>query len=281
MPHPKSAIHNHSRVYNLLLCAFITICFSAAIYVPSLRAEKGAAYSDQQALVDNCATTFKSLMTDPNMGWLRTHIQSAKGIFICPRYMKGAFIFGADGGTGVVLGRDNRQGVWSYPAFYGMGSISFGLQAGAEVSEIVLLVMTDNGMDALLSTSFKLGADASVAAGPVGAGAKAQTTDILAFARSSGLFGGISIEGAVISSRDSWNRKYYGRDVRPVDIIIRRNVSNPGADYLRHLVSSTISSQKPAPAPAPAPAPQSEPENEPSHHVEEAPISDSPAPGNI
>jgi lipid-binding SYLF domain-containing protein len=121
-----------------------------------------------------------------------------------------------------------------------MGSISLGLQAGAEVSEIILLVMTEKGMDALLSTSFKLGADASVAAGPVGAGAKAQTTDILAFARSSGLFGGISIEGAVITSRDAWNRQYYGRNVRAVDIIIRRNVSNPGADALRNLVAHTL-----------------------------------------
>ncbi len=275
MLHPKSAIHNQSRACNLLLCAFFTVCISVAANVPALRAESGSSYSAQQELIDSCAITFKSLMADPNMGWLRTHIQSAKGIFICPTYMKGAFIFGADGGTGVLLGRDNRSGSWSYPAFYGMGSISFGFQAGAEVSEIVLLVMTDNGMDALLSTSFKLGADASVAAGPVGAGAKAQTTDILAFARSRGLFGGISIEGAVITSRDSWNRKYYGRDIRPVDIIIRRNVSNPGADALRHLVATTISHEKKAPVPV------AEPENEPQHQVQEAPLPDSPAPGNI
>lgn len=207
---------------------------------PDVRAETIQTYSVQQELVDKSVTTFKSMLEDPNMGWLKSHIQSAKGIFICPKFMKGAFIFGADGGTGVVLARESRTGQWSYPAFYSMGSISFGLQAGAEVSEIILLVMTEKGVDALLSTSFKLGADASVAAGPVGAGAKAQTTDILAFARSSGLFGGISIEGAVITSRNSWNRKYYGRNVRPVDIIIRRNVSNPGADILRTLVSSRL-----------------------------------------
>ena len=290
MLHLKSAIHGHSRIWNLVFCFMVTVCISAAMCVPVLRAETGSSYSDQQELVDKCATTFRSLMADPNMGWLRTHIQSAKGIFICPKYMKGAFIFGADGGSGVLLGRDNRTGEWSYPAFYGMGSISFGFQAGAEVSEIVLLVMTDNGMDALLSTSFKLGADASVAAGPVGAGAKAQTTDILAFARSSGLFGGISIEGAVITSRDSWNRIYYGRDVRPVDIIIRRNVSNPGADTLRQLVASTVSRQRQALPQAPPPpksmtnAPGNPPDNNPpvdEHNIQESPVSDEPAPGNI
>lgn len=244
----KSLIILRNCALTPIMYIIAAACIYAAAFAPGeLRAETGSSYSPQQELIDKATTTFRSMMADPNMTWLKSHIQSAKGIFILPMYMKGAFIFGADGGTGVLLGRDNRTGQWSYPAFYGMGSISFGLQAGAQASEIVLLVMTDKGMDALLSTSFKLGADASVAAGPVGAGAKAQTTDILAFARTSGLFGGISIEGAVISSRDSWNQKYYGRDVRPVDIIIRRNVSNPGADRLRKLVANRALQADPAP----------------------------------
>ncbi len=271
MLHLRHTTSCRNQARKLLICLILTLLLSSAACVNSVRAETGSSYSPQQELVDKCVTTFKSLMADPNMTWLRSHIQSAKGIFICPQYMKGAFIFGADGGTGVLLGRNNRTGQWSYPAFYSMGSISFGLQAGAEVSEVVLLVMTDNGMDALLSTSFKLGADVSVAAGPVGAGAKAQTTDILAFAKSSGLFGGVSIEGAVITARDAWNRRYYGRDVRPVDIIIRRNVSNPGADKLRRLIARTVSPERPAVArvhsvvtPPPVKEPAANPVNTPA-----------------
>ena len=85
------------------------------------------------------------------------------------------------------------------------------------------------GIDALLSTKVQLGGDISVAAGPVGAGAQAATTDILAFARNKGVFGGISLEGSVISPRHKLNQAYYGKEVRPVDILIRRDVNNPHA----------------------------------------------------
>ncbi len=265
MSHLRISKIKYSYITAIVNLAALFLCLQ--FMLPSYaKAESGIVYTPQQELVDNAYITFKTLMADPNMTWLRSHIQSAKGILICPKFMKGAFLFGADGGTGVLLGRSERTGEWSYPAFYGLGSISFGLQAGAQVSEVVLLVMTENGMDALLSTSFKLGADVSVAAGPVGAGAKAQTTDILAFAKTAGLFGGISIEGAIITSRDSWNQKYYGRDVRPVDIIIRRNVSNPGADKLRLLIARTVQPENPAPLFSPPPVVE-----EPQEHHNEAP----------
>jgi lipid-binding SYLF domain-containing protein len=94
----------------------------------------------------------------------------------------------------------------------------------------------------MLSNSFKLGADVSVAAGPVGAGAQVQTSDILAFSRSKGLYGGINLNGSVISTRDAWNSTYYGRQVRPVDILVSRNVSNSQADRLRDRLSHNIQS---------------------------------------
>ncbi len=244
LPGSNTQIHNlRNPACKLLAAVAIFLAVTSISGISS--AESGMGYSAQQELVDKATTSFRSMLADPNMTWLRVHIKSAKGILIFPQFMKGAFILGAEGGTGVLLAHDTSTGTWTYPAFYNMGSISFGFQAGAEVSEIILLVMTEKGLDALLSTSFKLGADASVAAGPAGAGAKAQTTDILAFARSNGLFGGISIEGAVIKSRDSWNQQYYGRYVRPVDIIIRRNVSNPGAEKLRQLVAASVAPEKP------------------------------------
>ncbi len=196
-----------------------------------------AGYEKQQALIDSATITFKSFVADPNMTWFRNHLSSAKGLLIIPQLLKGAFIFGAEGGTGVLIARDQYTGKWSQPAFYTVGSVSFGLQAGAQSSQIILMIMTDSGLDALLSTSIKLGADVSIAAGPYGAGAKAETVDILAFSKTKGIFGGISIEGAIITPKDSWNIAYYRKNVRPVDIIIRRMVSNPYSEKLIQAVS--------------------------------------------
>ena len=99
---------------------------------------------------------------------------------------RAGFIFGGAGGNGTLLVRDN-PGNWSYPAFYTVASGSVGLQAGAEVAEVILMIRSQRGADAMLTNSFKLGADASVAVGPVGTGAQVQTSDILAFSRSRGL----------------------------------------------------------------------------------------------
>jgi len=108
------------------------------------------------------------------------------------------------------------------------------------------MIMTEKGLKAMLSTEFKLGADVAVAAGPVGATAKAQTADVLAFGRSKGAFGGISIEGAVIAPRSTWNDAYYGQPVGPADILIRRSVSNPQADQLRKaMLPRPVSKTKP------------------------------------
>ncbi len=104
------------------------------------------------------------------------------------------------------------------------------------------MVMTQKGVDSLLSSSFKLGAGVSIAVGPVGAGAKVKTADIIAFSRAKGLFGGIALEGAVIKTRDKWNSAYYGKTVRAVDILIRRDVANPHADGLREVVKKTTGS---------------------------------------
>ncbi len=192
--------------------------------------------ADAQLKVDKAEATFNRFVSDPDMTWFRNHVGDARGLLIVPEQVKGGFIIGGSGGSGVLLGRGVR-GDWSYPAFYSMGSASIGLQIGAQVSEVVLMIMTERGMDAMYSTEFKLGADASVAAGPVGAGASAATADVLAFARSKGAFGGVSMEGSVIASQDEMNEAYYGRTARALDIVERRSVSNPGADGLRRAVA--------------------------------------------
>jgi lipid-binding SYLF domain-containing protein len=103
--------------------------------------------------------------------------------------------------------------------------------------------MTERGVTAFLDNSFKLGANAGVAAGPIGAGASAASAnlsaDILSFSRSKGLYGGISLDGAVVAVRDSWNDAYYGKIVRPVDILVSRTVTNPEASGLINAVAKT------------------------------------------
>ncbi len=220
-----------NKVLTYLIVIFVALGMIATVN-PLAKNAEATTYHDLENLVNKATKTFYDFMADPDMGWVRSNLKKAKAILIIPACYKGGFIFGAEGGTGVLLARDDKTGKWSYPAFYTMGSISFGLQIGGKVSEIILLVMTDRGKDALLSPSFKLGADISVAAGPVGAGAEAKTFDVLAFARSKGAFGGVSISGAVITARDSMNQIYYGKKVRPVDILYLHAVSNKQADRL-------------------------------------------------
>jgi lipid-binding SYLF domain-containing protein len=193
--------------------------------------------SNLKELVERSRTTLENFMTDSNMGWFREHLGDARGIMIVPRMWKGGFIVAGEGGTGVFLVKDDKTGEWSQPAFYRMGTASGGLQAGLQVSEIVLLVMSQRGVESLLTSTFKLGADASVAVGPVGAGIEGSTAvlsvDILTFARAKGLFGGISLEGAVIATGDESIRIYYGKSVRPTDILVKHNVSNAQSTGLR------------------------------------------------
>jgi lipid-binding SYLF domain-containing protein len=216
---------------------FTRLLFSLlALFVsyPSLASDK----ADAEQLVRDANTSFSNFIRDPDMTWMRNNMKSAKGVLVVPALVKGGVIFGGSGGNGVLLSHESGSDSWSYPAFYTMGSVSWGLQLGAEVAEVVLMIMTDKGMDAVLSNKFQLGADASVAAGPVGAGAQAATADVLQFARSKGIFGGLTLEGSVIAIRETMNQAYYGQAVRPLDILVKRTVSNPQANTLRSALAN-------------------------------------------
>ncbi|UEM03287.1 lipid-binding SYLF domain-containing protein [Skermanella rosea] len=188
-------------------------------------------------LVAAATTTLSNFTRDPDMTWFRDNLPAAQGLLIVPTFLRAGFVFGGAGGNGVLITRDSEGGSWSYPAFYTVAAGSVGLQAGAEVAEVILMIRSVRGRDAMLGNSLKLGADVGVAAGPVGAGARVATSDILAFSRSRGLYGGISLDGSVITTRDAWNAAYYGRAVRPVDILVSRTVSNPQAEPLRNLAA--------------------------------------------
>jgi SH3 domain-containing YSC84-like protein 1 len=188
---------------------------------------------DGQAIVDKARITLGEFMRDKNYEWLQQNIAKAKGVLIYPQVVKAGFVLGGSGGTGVFLVKDAKTGEWSQPAFYTVGSVSYGLQIGGEVAEVILTVNSQKGVDSLLSNKFKLGADASVALGPVGSGAKAEFADFYSFAKSKGLYAGMSFTGSVIDVRSGLNKAYYGKEVTPVDILVKASVSNKGADPLR------------------------------------------------
>jgi lipid-binding SYLF domain-containing protein len=206
------------------------------LLVSMLVATSGAALaqSEQQNLVNKADTTLSNFLRDPDMKWLQQNLSRAKAIMIAPELVKAGFIFGGSGGHAVVLARDAASGKWAGPAFYTMGTASVGFQAGVSVSENVTLVMTEKGLNSLLSTSVKLGGDASVAAGPVGAGAKSDVVaDFITFSRAKGVYGGLNLDGTVIGIKNDWNELYYQKKgILPPDILVRMTTRNKGADKL-------------------------------------------------
>ena len=203
------------------------------------------AQSDQQQLVDDADRTLSNLLRDPNMSWLQYNFDRAKAVIIAPVLVKAGFIFGGSGGRAVAVARDPQTGKWSGPAFYTLATASFGFQAGISVSEVVTLVMTEKGLNSLLSPSAKLGGDASIAAGPVGVGASsALLADFISFSRAKGLYGGLNLDGTVVAISNEWNGYYYKDGVLPPDILIRATVHNAGADKLLEAVARAAAAAK-------------------------------------
>jgi lipid-binding SYLF domain-containing protein len=194
------------------------------------------AQNEGQVLVGKAETTLTNFLRDPEMKWLQQNIGRAKGVLIVPEIVKAGFIIGGSGGRGLLVAKEG--GKWVGPAFYTLATASVGFQAGVAASENVTLVMTQKGMDSLLASTFKMGADASVAAGPVGAGAKSDiVADLITFSRSKGLYGGLNLDGTVVSVNDDWNKAYYGKPVLPPDILVKASVSNKDATKLLSEVS--------------------------------------------
>ena len=168
------------------------------------------------------------------MTWLQQNIGRAKAVMVAPEVVKAGFIFGGSGGRAVTVARDEKTGKWAGPAFYTLATASVGFQAGVSVSEVVTLVMTEKGLNSLLAPSVKLGGDASVAAGPIGAGAKSDVVvDFVSFSRAKGLYGGLNLDGTVIAISNEWNEAYYNKKgILPPDILVRMTARNKGSNKL-------------------------------------------------
>lgn len=216
-------------------------CSLAAVagLVAVLLAPPAHAQADQRSLVTAATVTFANFKNDPGMGWLQRNLGRAKAVLIAPELTKAGFIVGGSGGRAVLVARDPKTGKWLGPAFYTLATASVGFQAGIEVSEMVTLVMTDRGFNSLLSDTFKMGGDASVAAGPVGAGANSDlVADLVSFSRATGVYGGVNLTGTVVSTSDRWNDIYYGKPVQAADILVRNSVHNKQANELLNLVTA-------------------------------------------
>ncbi|MBM3571700.1 MAG: lipid-binding SYLF domain-containing protein [Alphaproteobacteria bacterium] len=193
--------------------------------------------TEHQALVDKAALSFRAVSQEPSS---QAYIKRAKALLIVPSYVKAGFFLGGEGGSGVLVAR--RGGGWSDPAFYTIAGGSIGIQIGVEAKEIVFAIMTDKGLNAVMSNQVKVGADVSIAVGTVGAGAEAATVgsrnvDIYAFSKSVGLFGGGALEGTLIAPRQEWNNQYYGQTVTPRQIIFEGRVRSAGARALHESLS--------------------------------------------
>jgi lipid-binding SYLF domain-containing protein len=204
---------------------------AAMLLPPSL----ARAQTDQQAVIERARQTIEDLKRDKSFGNARQLLHRARGVMIVPRLFKGGFIVGGEGGGGVLLARTANG--WSDPAFYALGSASFGLQAGLEQSEVVLLVMTQKGLDALMRDQFKIGAQAGIAVVTLGSGVEGAANlggaDIVVWSSSSGAYAGIALNGSIIRPQTDDNRAYYGRPLSTHQVLYGQTAAPPDAVTLR------------------------------------------------
>lgn len=233
------------RILKTRLMALLALAaLAAAAAVPAGPAR--AQLMDAEELVIQAEFTAKRMWDHKEFGeYVRAYMRRAKAVVIVPQMLKGGFFIGGEGGSGVLLARGDGNR-WSYPSFLAVGSASFGLQFGGQSSQLMLLVMTGKGLEAILDDKVQLGGEINGAVGPYGAGAEATTTtnldaDVIAYSIAKGAFIGINIEGTALIPRDSLNQEYYGTPVTPRQVVLEGSVGNPQADGLRATLQRLVS----------------------------------------
>jgi len=192
-------------------------------------------------LVVESGKVFDEMTRMPEEGIPESLLKDCYAVAIFPSTIGGGFIVGGKFGQGVIIAKDTTKHTWSAPAIFDLAGGSFGWQIGGQATDILLLVMNERGLDGLIQSSFKLGGDASVAAGPVGRDAEAAIDlqlkgGILSYSRSRGLFAGIKLEGAILSFNKEANASLYGTGVSAQDILITKKIQ-PSKDAERLLSS--------------------------------------------
>jgi lipid-binding SYLF domain-containing protein len=206
----------------------------AAIATALLASPAAYANADTASVLAHANATVTDLKVDSLFGGARQTLRNARAILIVPGLVKGGFIFGAEGGDGVLLAR-TRHG-WSDPAFYSLGSASFGLQIGLEQSQLVMFIMSDRALRGIEEGKVKLGAGAGLTVVTLGAGAEGATPanlsgDIVVWSKSQGAYGGITLNGSVVAPETDTNAEFYGRPISVPQIL--HTSSNSDASHLR------------------------------------------------
>lgn len=217
-----------------------SMILAAAIGLPAVASANNAA--DAKAKVEAANAVMAEIMAAPDKGIPHDLLKSAKAIAIFPGVVKAGFVLGGKYGRGVLLRHVGNS--WSAPAFFSIGAGSIGWQIGASSTDLVLLIRSERGLESFMKNEFSLGADASVAAGPVGRDASAATdvalkAEILSYSRSRGLFAGLSLEGAKINILDDYAKAYYGKKVTPRQIMFENKVSKKRAE-IKKLIATLM-----------------------------------------
>ncbi|MBJ6727799.1 lipid-binding SYLF domain-containing protein [Geomesophilobacter sediminis] len=196
---------------------------AVGLLIAALAGTQAWAESKQVREIDNSAIVLKEIMSIPEKGIPPALLHDAHGLVIFPGVLKAAFVVGGRYGTGILVARD-ESGRWSDPVFVKLVGGSVGWQIGADATDIILVLKSAQSLEGILKGKVTLGADAAVAAGPVGRSAEAATdvtlrSEILSYSRSRGLFAGVSLEGAGLLIDKGANATFYGKKMPPRDIL--------------------------------------------------------------
>ena len=208
----------------------LCLAILAALAIGTVRAD--AQSPEFAASFARATTALYEMINVPGGGGIsREALAKAYGVAVFPGVVKGALLIGGTSGDGVVTVR-RQDGTWSPPAIFRMGGGSLGLQLGAEITDVVLLIMTPKGLQGLLSSEFTVGADMSAAAGPTGKRSELSTdlkftTDLVTYSRTKGLFAGLSLSGASVRAADDWNHSLYGRGYTVQEILLGTQLAVP------------------------------------------------------
>ncbi len=213
---------------------------AALLIAPFLTPQPALADSPQH-LVDSSTLALEDIMSGAPGTQAAQLLREARAVVICPSIFRGAFFIGGEGGGCVMVGR-GASGSWSDPAFYTLGSASFGLQIGVQNAEVMMLIMTTNGLNALLNSQFKFGADAGLTVATLGAGVNGSMStglkaDIVTISKTQGLYGGVSLAGSILGADSGTDRSYYGSSLDARQIVMDMEGNNPGAAPLRAMLA--------------------------------------------
>lgn len=208
----------------------LAVAMSMTLALPLVAQQK-----EQQRIKDS-AQVLKEILATPDKGIPKDLLDKSECVVVFPSVKKGAFVVGGSYGRGIITCRSGQDfsGKWSAPAMFALEGASFGFQIGGQATDFVLLIMNEGGANSVMSSKVKLGADASIAAGPVGRNTSAETdivmkAQILSWSRARGVFAGISLAGSTMRSDGDANKNLYGQELNAKEIVREGKVKAPPA----------------------------------------------------